>query len=275
MQRELDLVVISDCHLGTYGCQASELLLYLKSIKPKTLIINGDFIDIWQFKKSYFPKSHLKIIKRVIDFSMNGTKVIYITGNHDEFLRRLTPLKFGKIEIVDKKLLKLDGKLAWFFHGDIFDGSLNRAKWLSKLGGKGYDLLIQINTFTNWVLNKMGKEKYSFSKKIKQNIKKAVKHINDFEQTAVSLAIEKNYDYVICGHIHQPQNRMIVQKNGSCRYLNSGDWVESLTSLEYSNKEWDLYHFSHKDYAKYKNEQEMTDIEMKSLEYLINEITSK
>jgi UDP-2,3-diacylglucosamine pyrophosphatase LpxH len=216
---------------------------YLSTIKPKTLILNGDIIDIWQFRKSYFPKSHLKVIKKIIDLASKGTEVYYITGNHDEMLRKFSDASIGNFHIVDKLILELDDKKAWIFHGDVFDASVQHSKWIAKLGGWGYDLLILMNRFVNQLLQKMGKEPYSFSKKIKANVKKAVKFISDFEHTASELAIENNYDYVICGHIHEPKMIRKVNKKGTTFYLNSGDWVENLTALEYNKKRWKLYRF--------------------------------
>lgn len=242
-KRTVELVVISDIHLGTYGCHAKELLNYLNSIKPNTLILNGDIIDIWQFRKRYFPKSHLKVIKKIISFASKGTEVIYITGNHDEMLRKFSDTQIGDFKLVDKLVLELDGKKAWFFHGDIFDASIQNAKWLAKLGGWGYDMLILFNQAINWVLVQMGKEKFSLSKKIKNSVKKAVKYINNFEDVAAGLAVKNKYNYVVCGHIHQPQMREYNDKNGSCWYLNSGDWIENLTSLEYHEKEWKLVQY--------------------------------
>jgi UDP-2,3-diacylglucosamine pyrophosphatase LpxH len=240
-KRKVELVVISDVHLGTYGCHAKELLQYLSSIKPKTLILNGDIIDIWQFRKSYFPALHLKVIKKIIDFASKGTEVYYVTGNHDEMLRKFSETNIGNISIVDKVVLELDKKKAWIFHGDVFDASVQHSKWIAKLGGLGYDYLILVNRFANWCLKKIGKDPYSFSKKIKASVKKAVKHISDFEKTATDLAIEKKYDYVICGHIHEPKIIQKVNKSGATLYLNSGDWVENLTALEYNNKRWKLH----------------------------------
>lgn len=252
-KRKVELVVISDLHLGTYGSHAVELNKYLASIKPKTLVLNGDIIDIWQFRKSYFPKSHLKVIQKIISFASKGTKVHYITGNHDEMLRKFSDMNMGNISLVDKLVLELDGKKAWIFHGDIFDASVNHAKWIAKLGGIGYDYLILSNRFINWCLKKIGREPYSFSKKIKASVKKAVKHISDFEETATDLAIEKKYDYVLCGHIHEPKIIKKENKNGSTLYLNSGDWVENLTALEYNNKRWKMYRY---DETKYNDEEE-------------------
>ena len=257
-KRKLELVVISDVHLGTYGSHAKELFYYLNSIKPKTLVLNGDIIDIWQFRKSYFPKSHLKVIKKIIDLASKGTKVYYITGNHDEFLRKFSDTSIGNFSVVDKLVLELDYKKAWIFHGDVFDASVQHSKWIAKLGGIGYDYLILTNRFVNWCLKKMGKEPYSFSKKIKASVKKAVKHISDFENTATELAIEKGYNYVICGHIHEPKMIRKETKNGDTMYLNSGDWVENLTALEYNNKKWKLYQYD-RNFSSDENEYNFED----------------
>ena len=240
-KRKVEVVVISDVHLGTFGCHAKELLQYLSTIKPKILILNGDIIDIWQFRKSYFPQSHLKVIKKIISLSSKGTKVYYLTGNHDELLRKFTDLHLGNLSLLNKLVLDLDGKKAWIFHGDVFDASINHAKWLAKLGGWGYDFLILTNRFLNWVLAQMNKEPYSLSKKIKDNVKSAVKFITKFENVCTDLAIENKYDYVICGHIHQPKMELVENENGKTTYLNSGDWIENLTALEYNNKKWKLY----------------------------------
>ena len=248
-KRKLDVVVISDVHLGTFGSHARELSYYLSSIKPKILVLNGDIIDIWQFRKSYFPKAHLKVIKKIIDMASKGTTVYYITGNHDEMLRKFSDTNIGNVFIVDKLVLDLDYKKAWIFHGDVFDASVQHFKWIAKLGGWGYDYLILINRFVNWYLKKIGKEPYSFSKKIKASVKSAVKHISDFETTATDLAIEKQFDYVICGHIHEPKILRKENKNGATLYLNSGDWVENLTALEYNNRRWELYRYEeHTEY---------------------------
>ena len=184
-------------------------------------MLNGDFVDIWQFSKRYFPKSHLRVIKKIIDMAASGTEVIYVTGNHDEMLRKFSDTTIGNISIVDKVVLKLDNnKKAWIFHGDVFDISIQNAKWLAKLGGYGYDLLILLNSMVNWFLERLGKERYSLSKKIKNSVKSAVKYVNDFEKVAADLAIDKGYDYVICGHIHQPKIEVKENKHGKTTYLN-------------------------------------------------------
>jgi UDP-2,3-diacylglucosamine pyrophosphatase LpxH len=242
-KREIDLVVLSDVHLGTYGCQAAELLKYLKSIKPGTLILNGDILDIWQFKKSYWPRAHMKVIKQIIGMAADGTKTYYITGNHDEILRKFSGLNLGLFHMVNDLKLKLEGGDAWFFHGDVFDVIIQNSKWLAKLGAVGYDLLIMVNTFINYFSQLMGKPKVSMSKKIKDNVKSAVKYINNFEETAARIGFSKGFKYVVCGHIHKVQHRRISFGDEELIYLNSGDWVESLTALEYNKGKWAIYEY--------------------------------
>jgi UDP-2,3-diacylglucosamine pyrophosphatase LpxH len=256
-KRKVDIVVLSDVHLGTYGCHAEELLKYLKSIQPGRLILNGDIIDIWNFSKRYWPQSHMKVVKRIVSLMAKGVKVTYITGNHDEMLRKFVGLKVGKMTIKNKTVLKLDdGKKAWIFHGDVFDVTMQYSKWLAKLGGHGYDLLILINRFINILSVSMGRGKISLSKKIKDSVKSAVKFINDFEKTAADIGISNGYDYVVCGHIHQPEIRQISNDKGSITYMNSGDWIENLTALEYHDGEWSIFKYNEADFP---SEEEVSD----------------
>jgi len=242
-RRLVDVVVLSDLHLGTYGCHASELLRYLKSIEPGKVILNGDVIDMWQFSTRYWPKTHMQIIKHLTGLMTRNTKVIYLTGNHDEMLRKFTGFRLGSFRIENKLLMKLNGKQAWIFHGDIFDVTMKSARWLAKLGAVGYDFLILTNTLANFILNKLGREKISLSKRIKDSVKKAVQFIDNFELTAAKIAIDNGYDYVVCGHIHKPAMKKITTEKGSVMYLNSGDWVENLTALEYHQGEWKIYNY--------------------------------
>lgn len=250
IKRKIDILVLSDIHLGTYGCHARELLQYLRSIQPKTVILNGDIIDIWQFSKNYFPKSHIQVVRQIMKWVAKGTKTWYITGNHDEMLRKFAGFKLGSLQIVNKLVLDIpgDGK-AWFFHGDVFDVTMQHSKWLAKLGAIGYDTLILINRLTNFISEKILKRgKLSFSKKIKNSVKSAVKFINDFEKTAAGIGIANGYEYVVCGHIHQPEIRPITEHEKSILYLNSGDWIENLTALEYSGGKWTLYKYEEKEF---------------------------
>jgi UDP-2,3-diacylglucosamine pyrophosphatase LpxH len=264
LKRQIEILVISDVHLGTYGCHAKELLHYLKSIKPKVVVLNGDIIDIWQFSKTYWPKSHMKVVKHLLSWMGKGIKTYYITGNHDEMLRKFEGLKMGSLSIVNKVVLKLpDGKKAWVFHGDVFDVTMQHSKWLAKLGSVGYDILILINRFFNFISEKVfRKGKLSLSKKIKESVKSAVSFINDFEQVSADIGISNNFDYVVCGHIHHPEIRTITNTEGSIIYLNSGDWVENLSALEYADEKWSIYRFSENDKNEMVSEKEEEEEEM-------------
>ncbi|MBT1695605.1 UDP-2,3-diacylglucosamine diphosphatase [Fulvivirgaceae bacterium PWU4] len=248
-KRDVELVILSDIHLGTYGCHAEELLRYLKSIRPKRLVLNGDIIDMWQFSKRYWPKSHMQVIKHITSLLTKNTRITYLTGNHDEMLRKFAGFRLGSFRIDNKALLTLNGKKAWIFHGDVFDVTMQHSKWLAKLGAIGYDTLILINTIVNWIMNKMGREKISLSKRVKDSVKTAVKFINNFEKTAADIAIENQYDYVICGHIHQPEMRRITTEKGEVMYLNSGDWIENLTALEFDGTDWRIYRYQDDKHA--------------------------
>ena len=155
----------------------------------------------------------------------------------------------GNIQLTDKIVFEVNGEKNWVFHGDVFDRTTKgSAKILAKLGGYGYDLLIILNSLFNWISRMMGREKMSFSKKVKNGVKQAVSWIGNFEQTAAELAIENGYQYVICGHIHQPQQRVVTTDKGSVTYLNSGDWIENSTSLEYYDNQWHLYQYDPKQF---------------------------
>ena len=257
-KRKVEILVLSDIHLGTYGCHAKQLLSYLRTIRPKMVVLNGDIIDIWQFSKRYWPKSHMKIVKYIMNWMSKGIKIYYVTGNHDEMLRRFCGFKIGSLQIVNKVVVPLaNNKTAWFFHGDVFDVTMQHSKWLAKLGAVGYDTLILINTFANFISEKIFKRgKLSFSKKIKNSVKSAVKFINNFETTAADIGISNKYDYVICGHIHQPEMKEIINHHGSIMYLNSGDWIENLTALEYNNGEWVIYKYDEATMMKIREDEE-------------------
>jgi UDP-2,3-diacylglucosamine pyrophosphatase LpxH len=241
VRKEIDICVISDVHLGTYGCHAKELNSYLKSINPKILILNGDIIDMWQFTKHYFPKSHMNVIKNIVKFLSNGTKVYYLTGNHDEVLRKFSGFTLANFQIEDKLILEVNGKKVWFFHGDVFDYAMQHSRWLVKLGSMGYNMLIVINRFINFIRNKFGKNRLSVSQNIKNGVKSTIKYISNFENIIAEQAIIKGYDSVVCGHIHNPIIKKLFSVKGIVTYMNSGDWIENLTALEYCDSVWTIY----------------------------------
>ena len=241
-KRSVDVVVVSDLHLGTYACRAREFLTYLQSISPRLLILNGDIIDGWQFSKHYFPPVHMSVIHEIFSLLANGTRVIYITGNHDEVLRRYSDMQLGNFQLTDKIVIEINGKMTWIFHGDVFDLTARGvAKFWTKLGSNGYAVLLAFNRSINWLLKLIGKKKLSLSRKIMEQFHKRMVKVDEFETLVAELAIDKKYDSVICGHIHQPQKRHISTEKGSVTYLNSGDWVEHLTALEYTGDDWRLY----------------------------------
>jgi UDP-2,3-diacylglucosamine pyrophosphatase LpxH len=243
-KREVDIIVLSDIHLGTYGCHAKELLQYLKSIKPKAVVLNGDIIDIWQFSKRYWPATHMMVIKYLTGLIAKDVPVYLIPGNHDEMLRKFKGFQLGSLKITNKLSLKIDSSRVWIFHGDVFDVVMQHSRWLAKLGAVGYDTLILINRFVNYFSQKAGRGKVSLSKKIKNSVKGAVKFINNFEDTVCNIAAENNYDYVICGHIHHPEIKEVKTAHGNVTYMNSGDWIENLTALEYNESKWSMYHYA-------------------------------
>jgi UDP-2,3-diacylglucosamine pyrophosphatase LpxH len=250
MQRSpLDVVILSDIHLGTYGCKASDLLNYLRSIQPNILILNGDIVDGWQFSKRFFPSAHMQVIKELMHFISSGTRVFYITGNHDEMLRRYSDMYMGNFTMTDKLVLEIDHQMVWIFHGDVFDNTTRgAAKIIAKLGSSGYGLLILFNRQVNRVLGFFGQERVSISKRVMQGVNKAVAGINDLKHIATGLAIKKKYDYVICGHVHRPEMKTVETPEGNVVYLNSGDWVEHMTALECNQNEWKIFQYDAKDF---------------------------
>ena len=244
LRRKVEVVVISDVHLGTFGSHAKALNKYLKSIEPEILVINGDFIDIWQFNKRYWPVSHTRVLKQVLKLLQQGTRVYYITGNHDEMLRKFTGFDLGNFSLVNQLELYLDGKKTWFFHGDVFDVCMKNSRWLAKLGAVGYDTLILLNKTVNFFYRKLYGKPISLAGKVKAGVKSAVKFISDFESTMAEMATTRGFDTVVCGHIHQPEKRWIIQEDKQILYLNSGDWIENLTALEYTDQHWEIFHYS-------------------------------
>lgn len=245
-----ELVVLSDLHLGTYGCHADELIAYLESIEPQTLILNGDIVDFWYLHWRYWPKSHMRVLELIFAKASRGTRVYYLTGNHDDVMRRFSDLTLGNFFLVDKLILNLQGKEYWFFHGDVFDRLPVEGRFLSnfftRFGGWGYDRLILLNRFINKFLLWIGRPRVSLSKIVRAKSSDAIEHLKRFEELLADHAAEKNYYGVVCGHVHSPCVKKIISNKylKEVLYLNSGDWVEHLTSLEFSDGVWILKDFS-------------------------------
>ncbi|MFN0048846.1 MAG: UDP-2,3-diacylglucosamine diphosphatase [Cytophagales bacterium] len=243
-QNHYRTIVLSDIHLGTKGSKAKEVSRFLKMNTSDTLILNGDIIDGWQLKKSgEWKRKHTKFMQRVLKMiSEYDTKVIYLRGNHDDFLEQFLPMRIGNLHIVLDWIYEgANGKKYLVTHGDIFDSVTSQMAWLAKLGDIGYTFLLWLNRIYNEYRASRGLPYYSLSAAIKAKVKQAVSYISDYEEKLVEFAKAKNCTGIICGHIHQPAIKMY----GEIEYLNSGDWVESLSALvEDFNGEWSLVYYT-------------------------------
>jgi UDP-2,3-diacylglucosamine pyrophosphatase LpxH len=236
-------IVISDVHLGTKGSKSKELVRFLKQYHCENLILNGDIIDGWQLKKSgKWKRKHTRFFSALLKKIENdGTKVTYLRGNHDDFLDQILPFTMGNLTIQRDMIYESGSKKFYIVHGDIFDSITRQFKWIAQLGDIGYTFLLWLNRQYNYRRLKKGLPYFSLSQAVKGKVKQAVKYIDDYEQQLATMAKYKGCDGIICGHIHQPAMKEI---NG-VTYLNSGDWVESLTALVEDFKgEWSLVYYS-------------------------------
>lgn len=259
MKIECKTIVVSDVHLGTKGSKVKELVRFLKQYKCENLILNGDIIDGWQLKKSgEWKRKHTRFFSRILKMiEEDSTKVTYVRGNHDDFLDQILPFKMGNLNIVKDMIYHSNGKKHYIVHGDIFDSITTKFKWIAKLGDIGYTFLLWINRHYNHRRRKKGLPYYSLSQVVKNKVKQAVKYIDDFENQLTAMAKYKDCDSIICGHIHQPAIKSIE----GITYLNSGDWVESMTALvEDFNGEWNLTYYSEtKEYKAEHQAEESTE----------------
>lgn len=242
--RNLQVSVISDVHLATHACKAKVLVKYLKSINPEILVLNGDIIDSWRFSRNYFPKPHLKVIRQFIKMLEKGAKIFYITGNHDEFLRKFNHTEIGNLKIVNQLVLELDGKKTWIFHGDLFDHIIHQAKWLAKFGAAVYGFLTLLNKAINCCLRFFGFKEVIIYKSLKKKLVKEKPQLTRFENAITKIAGIQNYQTIICGHSHIPRDKKILTDNKVIHYINCGDWVEHFTAAEYANKRWHLFYYT-------------------------------
>lgn len=224
---------LSDIHLGTKDCQAHALLDFLAHNEAECIYLVGDIIDGWQLKKRwYWPQAHNDVIQKLLRKARKGTRIVFIPGNHDMFVRdflKYTPnLAVGGIEVADEVIhTTADGRRIWILHGDLFDGVVQNMQWLAKLGDELYMFALKMNRWLNMWRAKVGLEYWSLSQFLKDKVKNAVSYIDDFENAVATEAARRNCQAVLCGHIHKAKIRDI---NG-VTYLNSGDWVESLTAI--------------------------------------------
>jgi len=235
-------IFISDIHLGVRDCKAEQLNNFLKNNTCNTLYLVGDIIDAWKItqNKWRWKQSHTNVVRRILGHAKRGTRVIYVAGNHDEFLRPLIPygMGFGRVEIVNQtEHLGIDGKRYLVTHGDLFDGITRLAPWLSFLGDKLYDIVLDLNSKFNWLRHRMGFGYWSLSKFLKHKVKKAADFMFQFEKNLAAYCKKRGFDGVICGHIHHAE----IKDMDGVIYMNDGDWVESMTALvENYNGSWEI-----------------------------------
>ena len=228
-------IIMSDLHLGARQSQTDKIIKFLEENQADKLILNGDIIDGWALKgNGKWTKDCTKIFRKFMKMSEKDTKVIYIRGNHDDFLKDFIPFKLNNIRIVRKYVhMGMDGRTYFCFHGDVLDFVIMEARWLAVIGGWSYDFIIRLNTIYNYIRKKLNLPYHSLANTIKQSVKGAINFVSDFEQNAKGLTKEKGYDVAVCGHIHHPK----LENN----YMNSGDFCENSTCLvEDYNGEWKI-----------------------------------
>ena len=232
MEKTYRSIFISDVHLGTKDCKAGHLNNFLKHNSCETLYLVGDIIDAWKIKQNKWrwKQSHTNVVRRILGHAKRDTRIVYVLGNHDEFLRPYLQynLNFGMVEMHNQiEHIGADGKRYLVVHGDFFDGITRLAPWLSFLGDKAYDTILSLNSKFNWILHRMGIGYFSLSRFLKRKVKKAVDFMFQFEVNLATYCKKRGYDGVICGHIHHAE----IKEIDGVIYMNDGDWVESMTAL--------------------------------------------
>jgi UDP-2,3-diacylglucosamine pyrophosphatase LpxH len=219
---------ISDVHLGTRGSKAEDLLEFLRQYEFETLYVVGDLIDVWQLRRGiYWPQSHNDVIQKLLRAGRKGTRVIYIPGNHDEFVAGFFG-HFGAVEIMPRHVhVTADDRRLLVIHGHELDTVIQNIKWLAYAGDVGYQCLLKLNHPVNAIRRMLGLGYWSLSAYVKKSVKNAVSFIGEFEKAIVHYARRDSVSGVVCGHIHSP----VIRKIDGIEYYNSGDWVESLSAL--------------------------------------------
>jgi len=240
-------IVISDVHLGTKGSKPKEVARFLKQFTCENLILNGDIIDGWQLKKSgSWKRKHTRFFNRILKMiEQSNTKVFYLRGNHDDFLDQILPLKIGNLSIQTDMIYESHGKKYFVTHGDVFDSITTNLRWIAYLGDMGYTFLLWLNRILNYYRFKRGLPSFSLSQYVKNKVKSAVSYVAQYEEELAKMAKSKNCDGIICGHIHKAENRTI----DGIEYLNSGDWVETLSALAEDHEgNWQLIYYNEVDF---------------------------
>lgn len=235
-KRHLDVLVLSDIHLGTAECRADELAEYLASVSPARVILNGDIVDLLELRRGVWPEGHHRVVRRLLKFAQKGIPVHWIAGNHDAALRRLLPIHLGNLLVADHLELDLDGQRVLFLHGDHLEGGT--PAWLRALGTWCYDGIQAVVRGANRLRDHTGRERWAAGPLLARHVPWAGRHLDRFERTAVAHAREAGVDVIAVGHVHVPADRQHLEDGRAVRYLNSGDWVDSCSALEYAEGSW-------------------------------------
>jgi UDP-2,3-diacylglucosamine pyrophosphatase LpxH len=227
--RRYRTIWLSDIHLGTRGCKAEYLIDFLRHNDATTIYLVGDIVDGWRLRKSwYWPQTHNDVVQKLLRMVRKGSRVIYVPGNHDEWLRPYALLHFGGVEVLDEAVhITADGRRLLVIHGDIFDTVVKHAKWLAALGDNAYTVALCVNRHFNLLRRKLGYEYWSLSAYLKLKVKNAVQYIGSFAEALSDEARKRGLDGVVCGHIHHAE----IRELDGILYCNDGDWVESCTAL--------------------------------------------
>ncbi|MFC0262255.1 UDP-2,3-diacylglucosamine diphosphatase [Fontibacter flavus] len=258
MNTTFKTIVISDVHLGTKGSKAKEVARFLKQHSCENLILNGDIIDGWQLRKSgTWKRKHTRFFNRVLKMiEQENTRVFYLRGNHDDFLDQILPLQIGNLSIQKDMVYESNGKKFFITHGDIFDSITSNFRWIAYLGDIGYTFLLWLNRQVNHHRRRKGLPYFSLSQYVKGKVKSAVSYIDEYESELAKVAKVKGCDGIICGHIHKAENRKIE----GITYLNSGDWVETMSALaEDHDGNWQLIYYNEMDFSK-KSDEKLREI---------------
>ena len=227
--RKYRALFISDVHLGTKGCQAGQLLDFFRHHEADLIYLVGDIVDGWQLKSNwYWPQLHNDVVQKILRQARKGVRIIYVPGNHDEFLRDYYGTHFGGIEVIETAIHQsADGRRYLVIHGDHFDMVVKHARWLALFGDHAYDAALVLNRLFNGVRRTLGFPYWSLSQWLKLKVKNAVSYIGKYERTLAAEAQRHDVDGVICGHIHHAA----IHDEFGIRYINCGDWVESCTAI--------------------------------------------
>lgn len=259
MKTHYKTIVVSDIHLGIQSSKVKEVIRFLKHNTCETLILNGDIIDGWQLRRSgKWKKKHTRFFKLILNYvSRQKCRVVYVRGNHDDFLDEILPFELGNFSIKKHFVYHSNDKEYFVVHGDLFDTVTNKMKWMAKLGDVSYTFLLWLNRHYNSYREKKGLPYYSLSQQIKAKVKSAVSFISDFEEQLASVAKSRKCDGIICGHIHQPADKYI----GSVHYLNSGDWVETMSALtEDFSGNWKIVYYNEWDTARRQQKEQLREV---------------